>query len=605
MKYTLTFIILFLDIFMLSAQDVSFKASAPGTVSAGSQFRLTYSVNAKPSSFKNPSFEGFEVLMGPSTSSSTSISFVNGQMSQDVSYTYTYILLAPKEGKYTIQPAEIIVNGKLYKSNSLTIEVVKGNAPTANTQPPQQNYDQGGISAPSVSGDDVFIRVQVNKNNVYQGEQLIASIYIYTRLNIVGFEDLKFPTMSGFWSDDLENPNQIQLRQEYVNGQLYNVGLLKRVILSPNRAGTLTIEPVQATVVVQQRVQSRRRSIFDDFFASYQNVSKKLVSPPVTINVKPLPENKPEPFSGGVGNFQLETHVDNTQLKTNEAFTYTIKLSGSGNIKLLDIPKPKFPSDFEVYEPKTTENIQPKDGVTQGSKTISYIVIPRHHGQFTIPGLTFHYFDLKTKSYKTIQTDNINIQVSKDSSMSSSSAVISEFVKKDISVLGSDIRYAKTNIEPLHPIEHNIYGSAWYKISYPVSLLLLLTLLYVRKEQIKQRANIMAMRNKKASRTATKRLKLAHKYLKETNETKFYEEITRALWGYLADKLMIPTAELNKENATEKLQLKNVPQQTIDELFKHIELIEFARYAPSSIQQNMNETYKKTSAIIDELEKYV
>lgn len=575
-------------------------------VSAGSQFRLVYTVNAKPSSFKNPSFEPFDVLMGPSTSSSTSISFVNGQMSQDISYTYTYILLASKEGKYTIQPAEIIVNGKSYKSNSLTIEVVKGNTPTASTQQSQQqNYDQGGTSAPAVSGDDVFIRVHVNKNNVYQGEQLIASIYIYTRLNILGFEDLKFPTMSGFWSDDLENPNQIQLRQEYVNGQLYNVGLLKRVILSPNRAGTLTIEPVQATVVVQQRIQSRRRSFFDDFFPSYQNVSKKLVSPPVTIYVKPLPDNKPEPFSGGVGSFQLETRVDNTQLKTNEAFSYSIKLSGSGNIKLLDIPKPKFPSDFEVYEPKTTENIQPKDGVTQGSKTISYIVIPRHHGQFTIPGLTFHYFDLKTKTYKTLQTENIIIQVSKDTTLSSSSAVISEFVKKDISVLGTDVRYAKTNVEPLQPIEHSIYKSVWYKISYPISLLLLLTLLYIRKEQIKQRANIMAMRNKKASRTATKRLKLARKYMKETNETKFYEEITRALWGYLADKLMIPTAELNKDNATEKLQQKNVPQQIIDELFKHIEIIEFARYAPSAIQQNLNETYSKTTTIIDELEKYV
>ncbi len=605
MKYTFIFIILFSGIFLLNAQDISFKASAPSTVSAGSQFRLIYSINAKPSSFKNPSFEPFEVLMGPSTSSSTSISIVNGQMSQDVSYTYTYILLAPKEGKYTIQPAEVIVNGKSYKSNSLSIEVVKGNAPVASTQQAQQNYDQGSTSSPSVSGDDVFIRLQVNKNNVYQGEQLIASIYIYTRLNIVGFEELKFPTMSGFWSDDLETPNQIQLRQEYINGQLYNVGLLKRVILSPNRSGTLTIEPVQATVVVQQRVQNRRRSIFDDFFASYQNVSKKLVSPPVTINVKSLPENKPEPFSGGVGSFQLETRIDNTQLKTNEAFTYTIKLSGSGNIKLLDIPKPKFPSDFEVYEPKTTENIQIKDGVTQGSKTISYIVIPRHHGQFTVPGLTFHYFDLKTKTYKTLQTENINIQVSKDTTLSSSSAVISEFVKKDISVLGSDIRYVKTNIEPLHPIENNIYGSIWYKISYPISVLLLFALLYVRKEQIKQRANIMAMRNKKASRTASKRLKLARKYLKETNEIKFYEEITRALWGYLADKLMIPTAELNKDHATEKLHQKNVPQHTIDELFQHIEVIEIARYAPSSISQNLNETYSKTTAIIDELEKYV
>ncbi|MCX7861370.1 MAG: BatD family protein [Bacteroidales bacterium] len=600
--YSIAFLIIF--ILKLQAQDVIFKASAPTTVATGSQFRVTYSVNAKPSSFKNPTFENFEVLSGPNTSSSTSISFVNGQMSQEISYAYSFILMASKEGKFTIQPAEIIVNGKTYKSNSLTIEVVKGNVPpTANNQQPAQGYEQNTPTA-TVSGEDVFIRVHVNKNNIYQGEQFIASIYIYTRLNIVGFEDLKFPTMSGFWSEDLENPNQIQLRQEYVNGQLYNVGLLKRVILSPNRSGTLTIDPVQATVVVQQKVQSRRRSIFDDFFATYQNVSKKLVSLPVTIQVKPLPDNKPEPFSGGVGTFQLETKVDNTQLKTNEAFTYTIKLNGNGNIKLVEIPKPKFPTDFEVYEPKTTENIHIKDGTTQGNKTLSYIIIPRHHGQFTIPGIVFNYFDLKSKTYKTIQTDDIAIQVSKDSVMTSAT-VISEFAKKDISVLGTDIRYVKTNIEPVHPIEHLIFSNVAYKISYPITLLALLTLLYIRKEQIKQRANIMALRNKKASRTANKRLKQSHKYLKEQNASKFYEEISRALWGYLSDKLMIPTSDLNKETATVKLMQLNVPQSIIDETFNHIELIEFARYAPSSITVSLNEIYDKTCYYIDELEKYV
>ncbi len=585
------------------AQDIALKATAPSTVSTGSQFKIVYSVNAKPSSFKNPSFEPFEILMGPSTSSNTSISFINGQMTQDVSYSYTFYLTTSKEGKFTIPPAEVVVNGKTYKSNSVQIEVIKGNAtpPVTSNQTPS---NAAGNASANVSNEDVFIRIIVNKNHVYESEQLIASVYIYTRLNIVGFEELKFPTMTGFWSKDLETPNQIQLKQEYINGQLYNVGLLKSLILSPTRSGNITIDPVQATVVVQQRVQSRRRSIFDDFFGTYQTVSKKLVSSPVTIQVKPLLPNQPEPFSGGVGNFSLETKVDTDNLKMNEAFNYTIHLKGAGNINLLEIPKPKFPPDFEVYEPKTTENINIKESKTQGTKSVSYIIIPRHHGQFTIPGLTFNYFDLNTKSYKTIQTEPINIQVSKDS-IPGTIAVISQFSKKDISILGSDIRHIKTNVEPLKKTDFFVYQSLIYKASYPVALLVLLTLLYIRKEQIKQRSNIIVMRNKKANKVANKRLKQAKKFLTEQNSEKFYEEINRALWGYISDKLMIPTSELNKEVVIEKLKNKNVNDEFIVELFNTIEMCEFARYALSSINISIDNIYNQATNHINHLENCI
>jgi hypothetical protein len=586
---------------ILHSQDIQFKASAPSTVSNGSQFKVVYSVNAKPSSFKNPSFEPFQVIMGPSTSQSTNISFINGQMSQEISFSYTYYLLATKEGKYTIQPAEIIVNGKTYKSNPLTIEVVKGTTPP----PTASQYEHWDQPQPTqVSNEDVFIRVQTNKQSVYVGEQLIASIYIYTRLNIVGFEDLKFPTMTGFWSEDLENPNQIQLKQEYINGQLYSVGLLKRVILSPNKAGKLTIEPIQASVVVQQKVKSQRRSFWDDFFATYQNVSKKLVSPPVIIDVKPLPENKPSSFSGGVGSFNFEVKVDNKNVKMNEALNYTIRLSGWGNIKLVDIPKPNFPTDFEVYDPKITENINVKEGYTQGTRTLSYIVIPRHYGQYTIPGLTFSYFDLKTKSYKTIKTDDITIDVAKDS-LQAPSAIISELTKKDISVIGSDIRYAKTNVEPLEKINNFYFGKFVYKLSYPAILLSLVFLLFLRKEQIKKRSNLMALRNKKANKIASKRFKLARKYLIQQDTNKFYEEITKALWGYLADKLMIPTAELNKEKVFEVLKNKNLDEEIINQLFETIETCEVARYAPSAIHSSLDEIYNKAVKQIEIIENKI
>jgi len=545
-------------------------------------------------------------MMGPSTSSSSSISIINGQVSQEVSYSYTYVLSAVKEGKFTISPAEVVVNGKNYKSNAITIEVVKGNSNVANqNNRSNYNYDNDNSSQPTnVSNDDVFIRVNVNKTSVYQGEQLVASVYIYTKLNIVGFEEIKFPNMNGFWSEDLENPNQINLKQEYINGQLYGVGLLKKVILSPTRSGKLTIDPVQATVMVQQKVQSRRRSIFDDFFGTYQNVSKKLVSPIVTINVKPLPENKPQPFSGGVGSFNLEAHVDNTSVKTNEAFTYSLKLSGTGNIKLIDIPKPNFPSDFEVYDPKTTNNYSTKDGQSSGSKTVSYIIIPRHHGTYTIPAFDFNYFDLKTQNYKTIHINEVTISVSKDSS-NNATTVVSEFAKKDVSVLGSDIRYIKSKVEPLTPINHFIWASTLFKLTYPLVFLVLILLLFLRREQIKQRANIMAMRNKKANRVATKRLKQAQKCIKTNNQNQFYEEITKALWGYLSDKLMIPIAEFTRDSALEKLKEKNIDSEIINELNEILDTCEFARYAFSAVNESTTDIYNKAAKIIKTLESLI
>lgn len=598
MKYIINILIFLIVAHYAKAQDVRISAQAPSTVATGTQFRYTVTVNAKPSSYKGPDFNNFSILMGPSTSSSSSISIVNGQVSQDVSYSYSYVLSAEKEGKFTISPAEVIVNGKTYKSNSISIEVVKRNNNASYNNPSQRD----NTSQPStVSNDDVFIRVNVNKSSVYQGEQLIASVYIYTRLNIVGFEEIKFPNMNGFWSEDLETPNQINMKQEYINGQLYGVGLLKKVILSPQRSGTLTIESVQATVMVQQRVQSRRRSIFDDFFGTVENVSKKLVSPKISINVKPLPENKPQPFSGGVGSFSLESHIDNTSLKMNEAFNYSLKLSGSGNIKLVDIPKPNFPSDFEVYDPKTTNNYTTKDGVSSGSKTMSYIVIPRHHGNYTIPGFDFNYFDLKTKTYKTIHIDDVNIQVSRDSS-TNATAVISEFAKKDVSVLGSDIRYIKDNVEPLTQSHHFIFATSWYKWTYPVSLILLFSLLYLRREQIKQRANIMAMKNKKANKVANKRLKEAAKHLKANDESKFYEEVTKALWGYLSDKLMIPIAEFTRETANDKLKQKNIDELLLNELNTLLDTCEYARYAPSAVNATKQEIFDQAAKTIRSLE---
>jgi len=596
---TLFTLIIFIAINQSYAQDIQFTASSKNIVSVGEQFRLVFSLNNKPSSFKAPSLNGFDILMGPSTSSSSSIQIINGQVTRNVSYSYTYILYASKEGKFNIKPAEATVNGKTYKSNSLSIEVAKGN----NSNIQQNNQNQTSNSS-DVSGDDVFVRVFLNKTDVIQGEQIIATIAIYTKLSIVGFEEMKFPAYKGFWSDDLENPTQINLKQEKYNGSVYQVGVLKKTLLTPQHSGNITIEPLELTCLVQQRVNKTHRSIFDDFFGNYQNVRKKLVSPAITVHVKPLPNNKPADYSGAVGNFELEATLDNKNPKTNEAISYTLKLKGTGNLRLAELPKINFPSDFEQYDPKTNNNINVSANGTSGSKIINYLLIPRHPGEFTIPASNFSYYDLSSKIFKTLSTPEFKINVDKDTA-SNSTAIVSEFSKEDVRFLGSDIHYIKTNKEKLNEKNKYLISEPLFYLAYPFSLALFIFLVIWRRKQIKQYADVAAMKNKKANKVAQKRLQLANHYLKSNEQEKYYEEMTRAIWGYLSDKLTIPVADLSKEKANESLKQKNISDEIISELNSIIENCEFARYSPNSDSSKMNEIYNKSNELISKLEQNI
>jgi len=596
---TLFTLIIFIAINQSYAQDIQFTASSKNIVSVGEQFRLVFSLNNKPSSFKAPSLNGFDILMGPSTSSSSSIQIINGQVTQNVSYSYTYILYASKEGKFNIEPAEATVNGKTYKSNSLSIEVAKGN----NSNIQQNNQNQTSNSS-DVSGDDVFVRVFLNKTDVIQGEQIIATIAIYTKLSIVGFEEMKFPAYKGFWSDDLENPTQINLKQEKYNGSVYQVGVLKKTLLTPQHSGNITIEPLELTCLVQQRVNKTHRSIFDDFFGNYQNVRKKLVSPAITVHVKPLPNNKPADYSGAVGNFELEATLDNKNPKTNEAISYTLKLKGTGNLRLAELPKINFPSDFEQYDPKTNNNINVSANGTSGSKIINYLLIPRHPGEFTIPASNFSYYDLSSKIFKTLSTPEFKINVDKDTA-SNSTAIVSEFSKEDVRFLGSDIHYIKTNKEKLNEKNKYLISEPLFYLAYPFSFVLFLFLIIWRRKQIKQYADVAAMKNKKANKVAQKRLQLANHYLKSNEQEKYYEEMTRAIWGYLSDKLTIPVADLSKEKANESLKQKNISDEIISELNSIIENCELARYSPNSDSSKMNEIYNKSNELISKLEQNI
>lgn len=578
--------ILFILILVLQAvgQDVSFTASAPKVVTVGEQFQLKFVVNAKGTGLKLPDLSNFKIIAGPNTSSGSSIQIINGQMSQSVTYTYTCMMQAAKEGGFTIGEATVTVKGKQYKSNVLSIEVVKS----------KQSGD--------VNNKDLFVKVLVDKNSVYQGEHIIATIKVYSSLDLVGINNMKFPDYNGFYAQEIETPSQISLHRENVGGQIYNVGLMKKSILFPQRAGEIVIDPFELECIVRQRVQRRSRSIFDDFFGSYQRVNKKVKSAPVKINVKALPANKPESFSSAVGNFKMSAVIDKTDVKTNDAVTLKVKISGNGNVKLVDPPKVDFPPDFETYEPKVATNVKNSISGSAGSKVFEYLLIPRHAGKFRISPLVFSYFDTRLKKYKTISSGEFLINVTKGDE-SETTNIISGFGKEDVKFIGSDIHYIKKNDFTLARIGTTLFGSLNFYLAYSAGLFIFLVIFVLRRNQIKRNSNVMLVKNRKANKISRKRLKIAYTHLKQNNKEGFYDELLKALWLYLSDKLGISVADLSRDKVMEMLEKYNVDKELIDRFTEITDTCHFARYAPAEGAHQLETAYSDAGNIIGRFER--
>jgi oxygen tolerance protein BatD len=592
-------------------QDIKFKAESPRVVAVGERFRITYTLNARGDNFQSPVMSKFDILSGPSVSSSSSVQIVNGSMTQSVTNTYTFIVVALEEGKFEIPAASVVVKRNQYNSNPLNIEVVKGNANAQQqnqrqTQTRQnQRQQQTTIPQAEISNEDIFVRVNVSKRNVYQGEHILAIIKVYTKLNLSGFEDLKLPKYQGFWTQEIPTPSQISLQRENVNGQIYNVGVIQKMLLFPQQTGEITIEPFVLDALVAQRTQRRTRSIFDDFFGSnYQNVPVHLESKPVKINVKPLPVNKPDGFSGAIGSMKMYAGIDADSVKANDAITLTVKISGAGNLKLIDAPKIDFPPDFDVYDPKVSTNIKNSESGSSGSKTFEYLFQPRHAGQFRIPSIKFAYFDVNTKKYKTLSTREFNVYVERGNE-EDSKTVVTGLSKEDIQFIGSDIRFIKT--DPIKLVKRNqfIFGSRLFVLVYVSSLLVFLLVLLLRRNQIKRNANAAQVKNRKANKISKKRLKLAASYMKANDEIKFYDEIAKALWGYVSDKLTIPLADLTKDNVTLELEKEDIENELIDKFLNVLDKCEYARFAPSSDGSQKEVIYKEAGSVIVELERKI
>ena len=588
----------------LKAQDVTFRATAPEAVVMGEQFRLVYTLNAEGRELRVPDLSEFDVLMGPSTSSNTSIQFINGQSSSVYSQSFTYILMPKKEGTFNLAPATINIGNSTYSSNSLVIRVLPADQ-TPNPTATQGNAGNNSGTSSAISNNDLFCQMLVSSRSVYEQEEILVTFKLYSAVD-ASPTNYKFPEFEGFLHRDIALDSQ-WIRENY-NGRNYHTAIIKQAILYPQRSGNITIGAARIEMNVRQRVQRQSRSIFDNFFDSYQDVKKEVATTPVTINVKPLPSGKPSSFSGAVGNFTMKTSINSTNIRANEALTVTVSFTGSGNIRLLKNPEIVFPNDFEMYDPKIEDNSRTTAQGTSGTKTFEFMAIPRYAGDFTIPALQFSYFDPKAGAYKTVASEPYNLHVERGvGGEGDASPIVSNFSNQEsLRYLGQDIRYIKIIARPRFVLNNEIFfGSFTYWLVYLIITILFVTFFMIYRKQVKENANIAFVRTKKANKIAVRRLKKAEKLLKEHKKEEFYEEVLRALWGYLSDKLSIPQAHLTKENIEMELSKYGVGEDLTKEFTDILHACEFARYAPGQGSEAMDALFKQTVNAIGKMENNI
>ena len=583
----------------LWAQNVSITATAPNVVKVGEQFRLNYVVNAKPSSFGAPEISNFYVLSGPNQSTSQSIQIINGRRTSSVTITYSYYLQATGEGDFTIPAATAVVENKNYTSNTVKIEVITGENPAGATQPSTSQTQQPQDIDVS---EDLFVRILSNRKNIYRGEYIIVTIKLYTRLSITGFGESEMPDFQGFWTQDIESPTQLNLVRENVNGKIFNTAVIKKVILFPQKTGEIIIDPFKLETYIRQQT-NRPRSPFDDFFGnSYSNVVKPLVSNTAKIQVKDLPPDAPEGFSGAVGNLAIKAEIDKQEAMTNDALTFKVIVSGNGNVQLIDAPRINFPPDFETYDPKIQTNVTNGVNGQSGSKTFEYLLIPRHAGNFRIPQVTLNSFEPKSGQYRTSSTTEFNISILKGDEEDAVS-VIAGRSKEDLKIIGSDILFIKDNQFKMFRIGQGFFGSSLLYLLYAGIFLFFLGVLLIRRKRIQRQQNVELVKNQRASREAKRRLKEAATNMKKNESEAFYEAVLKALTGYLVDKLNIPMSDLSKDSARNGLQKYDVKPEAIEEYLELADVCEMARYSPTAIEGGMEEVYSRSIKIISLLEQ--
>lgn len=590
------------------AEEISFVANAPKSVVVNQQFKLTFKVNkARVKEPTLPEFSGFEILTGPHRSTQQSYQLINGKMQSSESVTFTYIMIAPEEGEFKIPPASVTVDGKKYSSNPLYIKVLPQDQ---NSQASQggSGYDntvRSSSNSTNIADEDLFIRATLSMGKVYEQEAVLLTYKVYSAVNLTNLSN-PTPDLKGFHIQEIDLPREKHFDLEHYNGRNYNTLIWRQFVLFPQQAGELEIPSMtfEGVVAVQTR---RSMDPFEMMFnggPSYVEVKKNIRSNRLKLDVKSLPAGKPSGFSGGVGEFTVSSSISSEKVKTNEEITLKVNVKGIGNMKLAGAPVIEFPSEFEAYDPIITNKFSLKTNGFSGEKVFEYLITPRASGTYVIPPARFAYFDVRTDSYKVVETQPYTIEVEKDKD--AGSAASTTYISKEAAkVLASDIRHIKLGESKRYMSESPFFASAMYYMLYIFPLFLFVAYIIVHRKRVAENANISLVRTKKANKVAVKRLKIAKKLLAENRKNDFYDEILKTLWGYMSDKMSIPVSQLSKENVASELEKRGVDSMLIDELNSVLNEAEFARYAPGDAALAMDKVYSMAMSVISKMENTI
>ena len=587
---------------LITSLAQTLTGSAPSHVAVGEQFRLSYTVNTQDvSDFRAGDIpEELDVLIGPNRSMQSSYQMINGHTSSTSSITYTYIVCATKNGTFTISPAHVVVNGKSIASNSLTIKV-SGTAQSGSSRQ-RQNDDEGGEmrdAGSHISGSDLFIKVSANKKRVHEQEPILLTYKVYTLVSLTQLRG-DMPDLKSFYTQEVDLPQQKSFSVETVNGRPYRTCTWSQYVMFPQMTGKLQIPSITFEGIVVQ--QNRNIDPFEAFFnggSGYIEVKKKIVAPGIEIQVDPLPE-RPANFSGGVGQFNISAQLDKTATKANDPVSLRIIVSGVGNLKLIKQPVINIPKDFDQYDPKITDQTKLTNNGLEGSKIYDFLIVPRHQGKYEIPPVEFTYFDTSSSSYKTARSEGFTLDVAKGSG----TGAVNDFTDQaGLKELNKDIRYIKTGDVRTQGIDNFFYGSVAYWVTLIVLALIFISLFIVFRQRAIDNANVTKMRGKKANKVATKRLKKAARLMADNKPGEFYDEVLRALWGYVGDKLNIPVEQLSHDNISQRLAERQVDTETVSQFIEALDECEFERYAPGDPKGNMNKVYEKAMTAIEKIEE--
>jgi hypothetical protein len=600
--------------FNLCAQDISFTASGPSVIGVGEQFRVVFKINTDDiSKFTPPSISGFDILAGPSTSRMSSFNMVNGKTTNTSSTSFTYVLAANKEGTFTISGAKVRTNNKTYASNSITIKVQKNPTQSQRAQT-QRGYSQNQNNQASVTVLDdkaLFIRASANKSKAVIGEEIIITYKLYTLVNISEYQVNRMPINKGFWIEEIDMSQDPTISTETIEGRQYQVATLRKVIAYPQESGKLTIAPLDIDVVAHIASRSQRRvstgdPFFDSFFQSmgktgYEKVKKSIKSNVINVNVSELPKSNID-FSGAVGNFQISATANPLQCKTNEAITLRYTISGSGNLSLIDKINLKIPEDFESFDPTINDQINKTPNGLNGKRTFEYILIPRVQGEFKIPKVSFTYYDLNTKTYKTISTNEFTLKITKGkdelSGLAQQMSEREKYIKRDI-------EHIKTKPTNFYSQNSSIYIKPYLLLVFLIIIMLTNGFIVFKNKSNKKNSDISYVRYKKANKIALNRLKKAKKYLENYQKDEFYNEIAQATWNYLSDRFNIVKMDLSFDNVKEILTKRNIKEDTINNLISLLNNCEYVRFSQGEEIQKMDSLYELTANSLSDIESQI